>query len=402
MLQRVALRQHREAPHPGEREEEQTEVRREHQCQHQQHPAVRQHRAPAGERTLAQCRAAARERGVIAPPGDPGGERERADREHDHHQRDHIADRILEPDRRDAQVRLRRQHVGDVEHERRAEIVEHLDEHQRGARDKAWRREREHDAAEQPEAVTAEVLRRLLHRAVDVPERGDEIEQDERKVMQPFDEDDAIEAVHERDADAESFAQQQVDRAVAAEQQLQRHRAHERRHHERQHAQRMHQRGAAELEAHGEVGEWNGDERRKRDRSQRHHQAVDERLAHQRDRQERTDVAGREAALPVGERRVEDGRDGPGQEDDDEGRDGQREQPGAAHAARCRADRAGGDGHRVRGKRARAVEERAAAALISPRSRARRPWRNWPWLLPPIPLRSACGASMRRRPSCRP
>ena len=127
---------------------------------------------PPVERPLAQRRSAARERRVVAPLRDPRGQRERADREHDHDERDHVADRILEPDRGDAQVRLRRQHVGDVQHERRAEIVEHLDEHQRGARDEARRGEREHDAAEQPEAVAAEVLRRFLHRAVDVAERG--------------------------------------------------------------------------------------------------------------------------------------------------------------------------------------------------------------------------------------
>ena len=362
-------------------------MRREHQRQDEQHPAVRQHRAPAGERPLAQGGSAARERRVVAPPGDPRGERERADREHDHHQRDHVADRILEPDRRDAQVRLRRQHVGDVQHERRAEIVEHLDEHQRGARDEARRREREHDAAEQPEPVAAEILRRLLHRAVDVPERGDEIEQDERKVMQPFDEDDAVQSVHERDADAESLAEQQVDRAVAAEQELQRHRADERRHHQRQHAQRLHQRGAAELEAHGEVGERNGDERRERDRSQRHHQAVDERLAHQRDRQERADVAGREAALAVGECRVEDGRDGPGQKDDDERRDRQREQPGAAGGAGGRADGAGGGGH---GRlRACGVRCRAAAQWIA---RARQA----------APTTQHSAAARRRRPGRAP
>ncbi len=97
--------------------------------------------------------------------------RERADREDDHHDRDHVADRVLEADRGDAQVRLRREHVRDVEHERRAEIVEHLDEHQRGAGDEARRGEREHDAAEQPEPVAAEILRRLLHRAVDVAQR---------------------------------------------------------------------------------------------------------------------------------------------------------------------------------------------------------------------------------------
>ncbi len=49
---------------------------------------------------------------------------------------------------------------------------------------------------------------------------GDEIEQDEGEIVQPLDEDDAIQSVHERNADAEGVRQQEIDRAVAAEQQL--------------------------------------------------------------------------------------------------------------------------------------------------------------------------------------
>src|SRR6185436_11009413 len=48
--------------------------------------------------------------------------------------------------------------------------------------------EREDDAAEQPPARGAQVLRRFLHRAVDVAQRHDEVEQDEREVVQALDE----------------------------------------------------------------------------------------------------------------------------------------------------------------------------------------------------------------------
>ena len=101
--------------------------------------------------------------------------------------------------------------------------------------------------AEQREAVRAEVLRRFLHGGVDVGERGREVEQDEREIVQRLDEDDAVQPLHERDAEAEPVVEQQVDRAVAAVDELHRHRADERRHHQRHHAERVDQRRAAEI-----------------------------------------------------------------------------------------------------------------------------------------------------------
>ena len=78
-----------------------------------------------------------------------------------------------------------------------------LTKDQRRAREVARHREREHDAPEQPQAARAEVLRRFLHRAVDVGERDGEVEQDEREIVQRLDEDDAVEPVHERHGEAE-------------------------------------------------------------------------------------------------------------------------------------------------------------------------------------------------------
>jgi hypothetical protein len=77
---------------------------------------------------------------------------------------------------------------------RRAEVVEHLDEDERGAGHVARHREREHHAAEEPPPGGAQVLRRLLHGAVDVLHGDDEVEQDEREVVQALDEDHAVQA----------------------------------------------------------------------------------------------------------------------------------------------------------------------------------------------------------------
>ena len=84
--------------------------------------------------------------------------------------------------------------------------------------------------------MRAEILRRLFHRAVDVAQRRREIDQDEREVVDRLHEDDAVQPVHEGDLEAEPVVEQQIDAAVAAEEQLHRHRADERRHDQRQEA----------------------------------------------------------------------------------------------------------------------------------------------------------------------
>ena len=75
-----------------------------------------------------------------------------SDRDDDQHDRDDVAHRVGNADRGDAQIGLRRQHVLDVEQERRREVVEDLDEDQRGAGEIARHGEREDDAAEQAKA----------------------------------------------------------------------------------------------------------------------------------------------------------------------------------------------------------------------------------------------------------
>jgi len=138
---------------------------------------------------------------------------QREDREGDHDHADHIAQRVFETDLRDAQVGLRRQQVGLAEYQRRAEIVEHLDEHQCRSGKVARHGERKHDPPEQAPAARAEVKRRFLHRPVDRPQRDDQVHQDERKVVQALDEDDPGEPLHDRDRETEVIFEQQIDRA---------------------------------------------------------------------------------------------------------------------------------------------------------------------------------------------
>ena len=72
----------------------------------------------------------------------------------------------------DPQVGLGRQHVVDVQQQRRAQVVEDLDEDKCRPGQVAGHRQRKDDPPEHPHAVRTEVLRRLLHRPVDVAQGG--------------------------------------------------------------------------------------------------------------------------------------------------------------------------------------------------------------------------------------
>ena len=69
---------------------------------------------------------------------------------------------------------------GVVEDQRHAEFGERPDEDDGAAGEEAGHDERQRDFAEAAQAGAAEVFRGLLHRRVDVGERGDDVEVDDR------------------------------------------------------------------------------------------------------------------------------------------------------------------------------------------------------------------------------
>jgi len=94
--------------------------------------------------------------------------------------------------------------------------------------------------------------------------------------------------------------------------------------------------GAAKLEAHGQVGQWHGDERRDDDADSGDVERVEERLAHQPRREERCEVAESEAAIAVAEGGDENGADRDDQQQQQERGDRRQHQqrsPGGAEAA---------------------------------------------------------------------
>src|SRR5690606_28749530 len=114
---------------------------------------------------------------------------------------------IAEASGGDTQIGLRGQHLVDVEQERRGQIVENLDEHQRRAGDVAGHGQREHHLAEQAKAACAQVLRRLFHGAVDVAQGGRKVDQNERKIVDGLNEDHAVQAFHKGNLEAEVLIQ---------------------------------------------------------------------------------------------------------------------------------------------------------------------------------------------------
>jgi hypothetical protein len=261
VLQRVGVGQRAEAPHLGKAQQQHADVRRKGQQQDEADPGIGRHRSARAQPAPLDAAAALLQRAVVAALQRAGAQRHRGDGKADHDDADDVAQRVFQPDLRDAQIGLRRQQVGLAHHQRRAQVVEHLHEDQRGAGHEARCGQRKDHAPEQPPAGAAQVHGRFFHRAVDVAQRHRQVHQDERKVVDRLDEDHAVEPFHDGQREAEVLLQQQVHAAAAAEDQLQRHRAHEGRHDQRQHAQGLDQDRTAEFEAHREVGQRHGDQR---------------------------------------------------------------------------------------------------------------------------------------------
>ena len=276
--------------------------------------------AAAAQLALREPAAAALLGGEIAPAQEQAGQGQATDRADDHDHRDHVAHRIGNADRRDLQIGLRRQHVADVEQQRSRKVVKDLDENQGRAGDIAGQRERKHNAQEQREPVRAKVLCRLLHGRIDIGQRGRQVEQNERKVVQCFDENNAVEPLHERNAESEPIHHQEIDGAVAAVDQLHGHSAHKRRHDQGHDAERVDQRRAAEPEARENRRQRHGDQARHHDGHRRNIERVPERLAQQVGAEEIAEVNQGKAALRMGKGHHEDADDRDDQEGEQENR----------------------------------------------------------------------------------
>ena len=316
--------------------------------------------ARAAERRRLALRSA-RERRPLRAPQEPAGAAERRERQHDEDHADDVAVDVAHPDGRDAQVRLRREQLGVVQHQRRAEVVDDADEREQRAGDVAGQRERQRHAPEETPAVAAEHLARFLRRRIDAGERGRGVQQDEREVVERLHEDDARQAVHERHRDAERVEQEQVHEAAAPEDLLEGDGADERRDHERQHRERLHDAAAGEVVARDQHGERQRDDAAERHGGHAGNQRVDERLDEEAAREERAEVReGR--AVGRGHRHGQHGRERPGDEDEEQC---ERREEQSRFGARARAeqdrDRQGG---RARGA------QRAAAAACSASARA--------------------------------
>ena len=145
------------------------------------------------------------------------------------------------------------------EHERHAEILQRLDEHQQPAGEDRRQHERQRDGAQHARARGAEVLRGLLDRDVDRLEGRGDRQHDVRVERQRVDRDDALGAVDRVERNAERLQRAGHD-AGAAEQQHQRIGADERRQHQRQCGEREQRRLAADRQPREAEGERHADQ----------------------------------------------------------------------------------------------------------------------------------------------
>ncbi len=341
VAQGVDGRDRGEAPHLRDRQQQDARVREQRGPQQQRDEPPR-HQGAARTQRHRRRLAAPAERRELAAGQDRLGQRERPERQRHQDHADHVAVHVGEADRGHPHVGLRREQLGVVEHERRAQVVDHADEREQGPRRVARQGQRQQHAAEEAEARAAEVLGRLLERAIEPGERGRGVEQDEREVVEALHQHHPGEPLHERDREARVLAEQQVHRAAAPEDLLEGHRAHEGRDHERQHAQHRDQGPPREAVAHGEQRQRHRDHAADHHRQHAGQQRVHERLAEERAPEEgRERSQGGHAPVQEGhrqhlEQRVDDG----GREQGQQGR----HQRGLARRAVChQADAVGLD-----------------------------------------------------------
>ncbi|KAG1438367.1 hypothetical protein G6F57_019883 [Rhizopus arrhizus] len=122
-----------------------------HQHQHQDDPPIGQDAFHRAQLAFLDGVAALLQGGVVAALEHARRQPQRQDRERDHDHADHIPQRVFQPHLRDAQIGLRGQHVGRAQHQWRAQVVEHFDEHKRCASHIPRQRQPEDHATEQAE-----------------------------------------------------------------------------------------------------------------------------------------------------------------------------------------------------------------------------------------------------------
>ena len=133
----------------------------------------------------------------------------------------------------DAQIRLRRQHVGLPHNQGRAQVVKHFHENQRSPSHKARQAQRKNHAPKQTPALAAQVHGRLFHGPVDVAQRHRQVHEDEGEIVDRLHKNHAVEPLHDGQREAEPVIEQQVERARAAKDQLQCHSTDKGRHDQR-------------------------------------------------------------------------------------------------------------------------------------------------------------------------
>ena len=326
MGRRVGVRQGAEGPDGGEGEQQQAHMGRQHQHEDQQHGAIGDPFFVGLHLAFGEAAAAALF-GIVVLARHGARREPHAQHGHDHqHHGNHIAHGVGDADGGHAQIGLGGQHVLHAEEQGRGQIIQHLHEDQRGAGDIAGHGQRQDDAAEEAKARASQILRRLLHAAVDVAHGGGEIDEDEGEIVDGLHEDHAIQPLHEGDLEIKPFIKQQVDRAVAAKQQQHGDSPHEGRHDQRQKGQGLDERRAAKVKTRGDIGQRQGDEGRDEHRHAGGVDGVPEGADEEIRAREIHEVDEREGARALlGEGDIDDGGDRQRQKDHQKGGDPQRQ-----------------------------------------------------------------------------
>ncbi len=271
--------------------------------------------------------------GVAGPPEDAlahGIDEDRAD-QHDRDQR--VGERVSA----DVLPAVENLDAGDprvVEHERRPQLREDPDEHDRAAGEESGMDERERDLPEPAKARAAEVLGGLLHRGIDVRQRGDGVQVDVGVEREGFDDSDAPELVRRKPVIGPPMRpqpqvhDQRVERAVLPEDLLDADRAHERRKDHRDEDRGIKETLQGIEVPVGDEGQGHRDQEGERGPGARQEEGIAQGLQVDRVGEERAEEREREAPVRVHEAPLQDLEDRPEEEDSEERGRGEEHYPG--------------------------------------------------------------------------
>ena len=319
VVERVVDREGRQRPALADRGEQHADLRhgRHKEQRHEEanrQPALHRPELPPLHLGVGE-RAVVLDRHVVArDQHEYDGEDHHQCRDHDAHAEDAPVDEL-----HDVEVGLHGEEILHAHHERRDEVGEGPDEDEQRPRDVAGCRQRQGDVPEAAPSPRPHPGGRFLEGRIDLGQRVEDGECHQGKQVHGLDQQHPVHPVHEVDrvVQTEPVVQQHVHRARPPQYEDEPEHAHERRQDHRQHREIAEEVTVGKLVADDEERDRDPDHRGRDDRGDSQHQRIPERAQVEAVGKKFLEIHERELPRFVGERVVEDARQGIEQKDDE-------------------------------------------------------------------------------------